>query len=391
MVQTVVGDTVVHGAAPGLIPPGQPGVQAASVLALGRAILIARMSTAVVYAAVSVLLSGADTDSLMRYAVPFVIIAVVTIIELRALPRVSSGPPRVLLVLGDSAVALVIFLLWTADPVYVIFQVGAAALAGALLGLNGTPLWIGQAVQAGVTCWVVLADKVAPLPTTVLLVTAPALIVAAGATAVTLSQLVRDRLNHDLDPAQPAHVVHDRATRTLRAVSLAALGARASLADALAGRLTQDTMIALEQARRPVGGVRFDYPGKEFADALALLCQEWDDTAHLNLRTDLRPVWLRIPVRHQLALIVDDALANVADHARSSRAQVEITERKQVVTLIVKDNGQGFTVPTDPAQLRGGEYAGICRMISRSSYLGADLTITTAPYSGTEIKVRMSL
>ncbi len=56
----------------------------------------------------------------------------------------ASGPPRVGLVLADSAVALVLFLVWTGDPVYVLFQVGAAALAGALLGLHGIPLWGGR-------------------------------------------------------------------------------------------------------------------------------------------------------------------------------------------------------------------------------------------------------
>ncbi|GAB6903203.1 sensor histidine kinase [Kineosporia succinea] len=395
MVQSVVPDAVVHGAVPRLVPPGQPGVQSAAVLALGRAILVTRMVAALLYAAAALALSGPDTASLMRYAVPFGIIAVVTLAELLVLPRVSSGPPRVGLVMADSAVAFLVFLLWTADPVYVIYQAGAAALAGALLGLNGTPLWIGQAVQAGATCWVVLSDKIAPVPTTLVLICAPAVIVGAGASAVTLSQLVRDRLNRDLDPAQPVPLIYDRAVHTLRAVSLSWLRLplprrQARLADDLARSLTQDTVAALQEATRPVSGVRFDYPGKEFTEALSLLCREWEDATHLSIGTDLPPVWLRVPVRHQLALIVDDALANVADHARATRAQVELAERRQTVTLIIKDNGRGFTVPTDPGTLRGGDYEGICRMISRSAYLGANLTITTAPYSGTEIKVRMS-
>ncbi len=60
------------------------------------------------------------------------------------------------------------------------------------------------------------------------------------------------------------------------------------------------------------------------------------------------------------------------------------------MTLTIKDNGRGFVVPDDPAVLRGGGYDGLCRMITRSSFLGADLTITTEPHGGTEIRVRMT-
>ncbi|MBT0773736.1 hypothetical protein KIH74_32625 [Kineosporia sp. J2-2] len=400
MVQSLAGDTeVVPGAAPRLIPAGQPGVQAAAVLSLGRAILVARLILSFLYAVTAVLLSGADAQSLQRYAVPLAIIAAVTSTELATLRRMANGPPRVLLVLADSAVALVLFLVWTGDPVYVVYQIGAAALAGAMLGLHGAPLWLGQAVQAAATCWFVLADKVAPLATTVVLVTAPALILAAGASSITLAQLIRDRLNRDLDPSVPVAVIHDAVSTTLRRSCLAwfrlpRFGRRTSsgpgpLADELARLLTQDTLTALEQAEIPVGGVRFDYSHEDFADSLDALCHEWAASTNIHLRTDLPPVWLRVPVRHQLALIVDDALTNVSEHAHATRAQVELTERRQGVTITVKDNGQGFVVPSDPATLRGGDYDGICRMISRSSYLGANLTITTAPYSGTEIRVRL--
>jgi hypothetical protein len=386
----------VHSASGRLVPPGWPGLQAVSVIALTRAIVLIRLTVAFVYAVSALLLSDAGAESLRRFLVPLVIIALVSAAEIAVLPRLATGPPRVLLVLADSAVAMLIYLVWTGDPVHVIFQMGAAALAGALLGRHGSPLWVGQGIQAAGTCWVILHDKVAPPVTTVVLVTAPALILAAGASAVVLTQLVQDRLNRDLEPSGSVSEIYARVLRTLRAVSLAWLrgpgraDGRATLIEDLARTLTQDLVVGVEQARVPVMGFRFNVPAEEFADSLQQMCDEWNRRSRVSLSTELMPVWLRVTARHQLALIVEDALSNITDHAHSTRAQVELAERRHVVTLVIKDNGRGFTVPADPAVLRGGDYPGICRMISRSSFLGADLSITTAPYdAGTEIKVRM--
>ncbi|GAB3285036.1 hypothetical protein GCM10027456_80270 [Kineosporia babensis] len=382
----------MHGVSPRLVPAGFPGVQAAAVIALGRAVLLARFGLSLLYAAAAVLLSGLNPDSVQRYLVPFAIIAVVTLAETLVLKRLASGPPRVALVFADSAVAVVLFLVWTADPVYVIYQIGAAALAGAMLGLHSTPLWGGQAIQAVATCWVVLADKIAPPLTTLALVTAPALIVAAGASAVTITRIVQERLNRDLDPSLPVPEIHRRTRRILRASSFTIFRSRRRLrlADELARTLVHDTSVAMDHAGTPVNGVRFDYDHEDFAEPLDALCMEWAQEARVNMRTSLPPVWLRIPVRHQLALIVDDALSNVAVHSHATRARVELAERRQVVTLTIADNGRGFVVPADPAVLKGGHYEGIRRMIDRSSFLGADLTISSQPHGGTEIKVRMT-
>ncbi len=387
MVQSVASATTpVHGVSPRPVPAGHPGVQAAAVLSLARAILLTRLGLALLYAAAALALNGVNADSLERYLAPFLLIAVVTLAATRLLPRLAAGPPRVALVFADSAVALVLFLVWTADPVYVLYQVGSAALAGTMLGLHSLPLWGGQAVQALATCWLVLADKIAPPLTTTVLVSAPALIVAAGASAVTITRLVQERLDRDLDPAQPTSEIYHQVLKTLRLASLS----RNRLAEDLARTLTQDTVVAMERAGTPVNGVRFDYVHEDFADALDQLCRQWAEQARISLSTDLPPVWLRVPVRHQLALIVDDALSNVAHHANATRARVDLAERRHAVTLTIKDNGRGFVVPDDPAVLRGGGYDGLCRMITRSSFLGADLTITTEPHGGTEIRVRMT-
>lgn len=392
----VLADALVPPPPPRLIPGGQPGIQAAATMMLARSVLLGRLVGALGYAAAMIAVHGATVPTLRRYVLPFVIVAALTQSEIMLLPRTVSGSARIMLVLADTVVGLVIYLLWTADPIQVIFQVGSAGLTGVLLGLHGAPLWLGQAIQAAATCWVVLTDKVAPAATTVLLVTGPALIVAAGAVAVTGTQLLQARLARDVDPARPAAQILERARNTLRRSGLAWLRlpprrGRPDLADELADTLARDTATAMEQAAVPVNGIRFDQAEPDFTDALDLLCRDWAGHTRLAVRTDLHPVWLRAPSRHQLALIVEDALNNISEHARATRVQIEIVERRTLFTLSVRDNGQGFTAPGGLRALGDGQHEGLRRMVARSTYLGADLTIITAPYSGTEVQVRMQL
>jgi len=397
MTQSLVpADLPVSGAGGRLVPAGQPGIQTAAAMMLARSVLVGRLLTGFGYAALMLALHGVADAQLQRYAVPFAVTAVLTAVEFGLLTRIASGGPRLLLILLDTVVAVVILLIWTADPVGVLAQVSSAALAGTLLGVQGIPLWLGQAVQATVTCCVVLADKVAPASTTVLLVTAPALIVAAGAAAVTVTHLVQARLLRESAPTAPVSEIHTRLARTLRRAGTGRLRlpiprTRRCLDQELADELTRDTLRAMDRAAVPVHGIRFDLAEPDFADAIGQLCRDWADSTRLQVHTELHPVWLHVPARHQLALIVEDALSNISGHARATRAQIEINERRQQVTLTVRDNGQGFTFPARAQTLHDGRHQGLCRMIARSAYLGADLSITTAPYAGTEIQVRMQL
>lgn len=86
--------------------------------------------------------------------------------------------------------------------------------------------------------------------------------------------------------------------------------------------------------------------------------------------------------------IAQEALNNVAKHARARRVEVLLERRLDCVLLIVEDDGVGF----DVAKRSDGRHGfGLVGMQERAALVGATLEIETAPGDGTTILVRMAL
>ena len=91
-----------------------------------------------------------------------------------------------------------------------------------------------------------------------------------------------------------------------------------------------------------------------------------------------------LPADVQIGLyrIVQEALSNVAKHARSRQLYVRLACRPHRVLLTVRDDGRGF----DPDAL-GAHQMGLAIMRERAEALGAQFDLQTAPGQGTEITV----
>jgi signal transduction histidine kinase len=87
-------------------------------------------------------------------------------------------------------------------------------------------------------------------------------------------------------------------------------------------------------------------------------------------------------VETQLFAIGREALANVHKHAGASAARVRVEAQQGQVVLEVRDNGRGF----NPAAGHPGHF-GLDSMRSRAAEIGGCLTITSAPGSGTLVRV----
>jgi PAS domain S-box-containing protein len=80
--------------------------------------------------------------------------------------------------------------------------------------------------------------------------------------------------------------------------------------------------------------------------------------------------------------IAQEALNNVARHARAAHARVELETGASLVRLSVSDDGRGFEPgPQGPAHL------GLLSMLERAVEAGADLRVESAPGRGTSIIV----
>ena len=92
-------------------------------------------------------------------------------------------------------------------------------------------------------------------------------------------------------------------------------------------------------------------------------------------------------VETALYRIAQEALNNVAKHARAQRVEVLLERRPDCVLLIVEDDGAGF----DAAKPAGGHHGfGLVGMQERAALIGASLDIETTPGQGTTILVRIA-
>jgi signal transduction histidine kinase len=83
--------------------------------------------------------------------------------------------------------------------------------------------------------------------------------------------------------------------------------------------------------------------------------------------------------------IAQEALTNVARHARASRARVDLVRWDGFLTLSVTDNGTGF----DAGVLKNGGSFGLMGMRERSNLAGGSLEIHSRPGNGTEVIFRV--
>ena len=83
--------------------------------------------------------------------------------------------------------------------------------------------------------------------------------------------------------------------------------------------------------------------------------------------------------------LAQEALNNVAKHARATLVDVVLERRPATLSLIIEDNGVGF----DPAGVDGaGQHLGLIGMRERAALLGAEFQIESSPGRGTTVILR---
>jgi signal transduction histidine kinase len=85
--------------------------------------------------------------------------------------------------------------------------------------------------------------------------------------------------------------------------------------------------------------------------------------------------------------MVQEALTNVARHARASAVQITLGHTDDELELTVEDNGTGFAQQASP---RAGSF-GLLGMRERADLLGGRLELGNAPGGGARLTVRLPL
>jgi signal transduction histidine kinase len=130
-----------------------------------------------------------------------------------------------------------------------------------------------------------------------------------------------------------------------------------------------------------------------FVPALEMLPRLMQERSGLSLHLTVHGAAVRLAQDVELAAyrIVQQALANVAAHAQASNVWLEVSFTTEHLTLVIRDDGRGFTPPDQPADLVHQGHFGLMGMRERVLLYGGHLTITASPGQGATITARLPL
>ncbi|HEX6116429.1 MAG TPA: PAS domain S-box protein [Solirubrobacterales bacterium] len=225
---------------------------------------------------------------------------------------------------------------------------------------------------------------------------------ASAATAVaTARDVAQDRLRRTIEAAE---LERKRWARELHDETLQGLGAlRVALASALRGgsekSLRAVVATAVDEIAEEIRSLRsliselrpaaLDELG--LAAALETLSERSASLVGLEMETDVRvgakegedQGRLAPELESTIYRLVQEALSNVAKHARAERVSLSVTETNGYVDVLITDDGVGF----DPDAPNVG--FGLQGMRERVAMAGGTIEVRSAPGRGTSIEARL--
>jgi signal transduction histidine kinase len=114
-------------------------------------------------------------------------------------------------------------------------------------------------------------------------------------------------------------------------------------------------------------------------------------TIRLDVPDDIPATPLSGRVRHNVLLIVREALNNVVKHAGAKVVRVRVTIDTRQVAIGVEDDGQGFDVAAASGPHADGRHAGLDNMRRRAEDIGGRLRIDSRHGGGTRVEIAAPL
>jgi len=116
--------------------------------------------------------------------------------------------------------------------------------------------------------------------------------------------------------------------------------------------------------------------------------QDFEDRTKIRVKFEVIGVEARLPSAMEVAVfrLIQEALANVWKHSKATHTHVQLTYQKQMVQIVVKDNGVGFAVDKMEAKIkRGNAHFGIMGMRERVELLEGRMEIVSEPDAGAKV------
>ena len=159
-----------------------------------------------------------------------------------------------------------------------------------------------------------------------------------------------------------------------------------------AGQRLDELSVLIDQElaslRRLIGDLRPIYlEDLGFVPALEVLVRRLEEQHGLEVNLTVTGEQARLAPELELTAyrIVQEALNNVATHARAKAVVLDIAFADDGLTLSVQDDGQGFNPPEQPADLAQKGHFGLMGMRERALLHGGHLTIRSGSGQGTTI------
>jgi signal transduction histidine kinase len=157
------------------------------------------------------------------------------------------------------------------------------------------------------------------------------------------------------------------------------------------GQAADETVRALEEI---VWAVR---PGSDSLQSLVEYIAHFSNElfegngtpCRLDLPHDLPAIPLPPEMRHNIFLIVKEALTNVLKHAKATEVHVQAKAGVQQLEFVVQDDGKGFN-PAEAKASHESKRNGLSNMHRRAETMGGQLTVTSTP-TGTTVRLVVSV
>ena len=187
--------------------------------------------------------------------------------------------------------------------------------------------------------------------------------------------------------------LHDSVGQLMAGLSLAlkSVEAAGELPPASAARLAEARRV-LDALGREVHGLAvrlrptvLDDVGLE--PALGQLVSDWSERTEIEAAfqaSAIGPERLAPEVETAIYRIVQEALTNVAKHAKASAVSVVLSRSDGHVTVVVEDDGVGFVPDAAPKGRLG-----LLGMRERTALVGGELDVESSPGGGTAVRVRI--
>lgn len=127
--------------------------------------------------------------------------------------------------------------------------------------------------------------------------------------------------------------------------------------------------------------------------ALRWLLKRQAERAGFESAFEVRALHGRLPSAVETCCfrVAQEALTNIARHAKTSHVKVELREDAAEIEIVVRDDGRGFDVRAASERAARGESLGLLSMRERVSLAGGRMELESTPGRGTTLRARFPI